>query len=73
MSQSTVGRGKGVFFTLCIPLWDCGYAIGLLSGGLYVNGTLSLASYWALVSLGSTLPLVPLLVMHLRRRAVAAP
>lgn len=73
MQQRLSAQRQGVFFSLCIPLWDCGYAIGLLSGGLYVNGTLSLAGYWALVSLGSSLPLVPLLALQLRRRAPAAP
>ena len=39
-----------------------------MSAGLHASGTLSLAGYWALVSLGSTAPLVPLLVAYGRRR-----
>ncbi len=57
-------RQQGTFFSLAIPLWDCGFALGLLSAGLYTNDTLSLAGYWTLVSLGSTLPLLPLLLFH---------
>jgi len=69
MQQRLSAQRQAVFFSLCIPLWDCGYALGLLSGGLYANGTLSLGTYWALVSLASTLPLVPLL---LRARRITA-
>jgi hypothetical protein len=70
MQQRLSAQRQGIFFSLCIPLWDCGYALGLLSGGLYANGTLSLGTYWALVSLASTLPLLPLLARA--RRVVAS-
>jgi hypothetical protein len=55
-------RRQAVFFALSAPLWDCAYALGVMSAGLHANGTLSLSTYWAFVSLTSTLPIVPLLI-----------
>ncbi len=69
--QGRIGPQKqGVFFTFAMPLWDCAFAVGLMSAGLRANGTLSLAVYWAIVSAISTAPLIPLLIAHgLRGRA----
>ena len=55
---------QGSFFTFAMPVWDCAYAVGVMSAGLHANGSLSLAAFWALVSLSATLPLVPLLLVH---------
>ena len=51
------------------PLHDGAYALGLLSAGLHANGTFSLGGYWAVVSLVSTVPLLPLLVLYRRQSA----
>ena len=61
---------QGVFFTFAMPVWDCAYAIGLMSAGLRAQGVLSLTAFWALVSLSATLPLLPLLVAQRRRGEV---
>jgi len=73
MQQRLGPRRQALYFSLAIPLWDCGYALGLLSAALHTNGTLSLASYWALVSLASTLPLLPLLARASRQPRPARP
>ncbi|HET6609945.1 MAG TPA: MFS transporter [Rhodopila sp.] len=57
---------QGILFTFSAPLWDLAFALGTLSGGLHAQGMLSLSGYWAMVSLISSAPLLPLLV--LRRR-----
>ncbi len=59
---------QGVFFSFAAPLWDCAYAVGLMSAGLRANGTFSLGVYWALISAISTAPLLPLLLAHAARR-----
>ena len=53
---------QGLFFTFMAPLWDLCFALGIASAGLHAEGVLSLSAYWALVSLTSTLPLIPLLI-----------
>ncbi len=58
---------QGVFFTFSAPLWDLAFALGIASAALHAEGLLSLSGCWALVSLASTLPLVPLLLAQLRR------
>ena len=55
---------QGIFFTFAMPVWDCAFALGLMSAGLRANGSLSLTAFWVLVSLSATLPLVPLLLYH---------
>jgi len=62
-------RRQGVFFSLAAPLWDCGFAIGLLSATLHTHEVLGLAGYWGLVSLSATLPLIPLLIAHASSRS----
>lgn len=69
MQQRLSPRQQAAFFSLAIPLWDCGYALGLLSAGLHANGVLSLAGYWAVVTLGSTVPLLPLFLAYGRHQA----
>lgn len=54
---------QGLFFTLVAPLWDLFFAVGIASAALHAQGMLSLSSYWAMVSLAATVPLIPLLVM----------
>jgi MFS family permease len=60
---------QGMFFTFAMPVWDCAYALGVMSAGLHANGALGLSAFWALVSLSATLPLLPLLAAHTLRRS----
>lgn len=60
---------QATLFTFSAPLWDLAYALGTLSGGLHAQGALSLSGYWALVSLISTAPLLPLLLTRRDRAA----
>ncbi|HEY0185178.1 MAG TPA: MFS transporter [Rhodopila sp.] len=55
---------QALFFTFAAPLWDLCSAAGIASAALHAGGMLSLSGYWALVSLISTLPLLPLLAAH---------
>ncbi len=57
---------QAILFTFSAPLWDLAFAAGTLSGGLHAAGTLSLSGYWAMVSLISSAPLVPLLLVRRR-------
>lgn len=59
---------QGVFFAFTAPMWDCAFAIGVMSAGLHAGGTMALGPWWAAISLTATLPLVPLLVWEARRR-----
>ena len=58
---------QALFFTFAAPLWDLFFALGIASAGLHAEGVLSLSSYWALVSLTATLPLIPLLTTRVRQ------
>lgn len=60
--QRLSAQRQGVFFAFAAPLWDIAYMAGVAAGGLYTATVMPLAGYWALVTLSSTLPLVPLLV-----------
>jgi hypothetical protein len=60
---------QAMLFAVMRPMWDGAYALGVMSAGLHAGGALSLGGYWALVSLASTLPIVPLLLLEHRRRA----
>lgn len=64
MQERLSPRKQGVFFSFAAPLWDCAFAVGLMSAGLRANGTLSLGVYWALVSAAATVPLLPLLLVY---------
>jgi MFS family permease len=65
---------QAVFYSMQQPLLDSAYALGVASAGLHAAGTLSLGSYWAVLSLFSTLPVVALLALHLRSgRVVGQP
>jgi predicted MFS family arabinose efflux permease len=57
-------KRQGILFTFSAPLWDLAFAVGTLSAGFHAAGTLSLAGYWAMVSLIASLPLVPLLMLR---------
>lgn len=57
---------QGVLFAFAAPLWDSAYAVGVMSAGLHASGVLSLSAYWAMVSLASSLPIVPALLMASR-------
>jgi hypothetical protein len=59
---------QGLFFAFTSPLWDCSYAIGVISAGLHAGALLSLGPWWAMLSLTATLPIVPLLLWDARRR-----
>jgi MFS family permease len=64
MQERLTPTQQGIFFTFAMPVWDCAFALGVMSAGLHANGSLSLTAFWTLVSLSATLPLVPLLAMH---------
>ena len=64
MQERLTPQQQGIFFTFAMPIWDCAFALGLMSAGLHANGLLSLPAFWVLVSLSATLPLVPLLLDH---------
>jgi hypothetical protein len=64
MQERLTPPQQGIFFTFAMPVWDCAYALGVMSAGLHANGSLGLGPFWALVSLSATLPLLPLLAMH---------
>ena len=63
-----VGAFTWPAFVLMFALrsWDLFFALGIASAALHAEGMLSLSAYWAVMSLTPTLPLVPLLVIHLR-------
>ena len=68
--QARLAPGQqALFFTFAAPLWDLFFALGIASAALHAEGVLSLSSYWALVSLTATLPLVPLLAARMRHGA----
>ena len=64
MQERLTPQQQGIFFTFAMPVWDCAFALGVMSAGLHASGSLGLASFWALVSLSATLPLVPLLLIQ---------
>ena len=64
MQERLSPQQQAVFYSFAMPIWDCAYAAGVMSAGLRANGLLSLAAFWALVSLSATLPLIPLLAIH---------
>jgi hypothetical protein len=66
LQSRMVPNQQALFFTFAAPLWDLFFALGIASAALHAEGMLSLSAYWALMSLTPTLPLVPLLVIHLR-------
>ena len=70
MQERLTPQQQGVFFTFAMPVWDCAFALGVMSAGLHASGSLSLTAFWALVSLSATLPLVPLLLVHGWRRSM---
>jgi hypothetical protein len=55
-----------VFYSMQQPLLDSAFALGVASAGLHAEGVLTLGSYWAVLSLFSTLPVAALLALHLR-------
>lgn len=61
MQERLAPAQQALFFTFAAPMWDLFFALGIASAGLHAQGVLSLSSYWALVSLTATLPLIPLL------------
>lgn len=72
LQQRLTSPQQALFFTFMAPLWDSCYAVGIVSAGLHAEGVLSLSGYWALVSLVSTLPLLPLLFASGRNAALEA-
>jgi hypothetical protein len=65
---------QAVFYSMQQPLLDSAYALGVASAGLHAQGVLTLGSYWAVLSLFSTLPVVALIAAHLRSgRVVVQP
>jgi hypothetical protein len=60
---------QGTFLAFTAPMWDCAYAVGVMSAGFHAGGTLALGPWWAMLSLTATLPLLPLWIRNARRPA----
>ncbi len=58
-----------VFFAFTAPLWDCAFAVGVMSAGFHAGGMLALSPWWVMLSLTATLPIVPVLLWDMRRRS----
>jgi len=61
---------QAVFYSMQQPLLDSAMALGVASAGLHAQHILTLGSYWAVLSMFSTLPVVALLALHLRAARV---
>ena len=61
MQERLAPAQQALFFTFAAPMWDLFFAVGIASAGLHARGMLSLSTYWAMVSLIATVPLIPLL------------
>lgn len=72
MQQRLSPERQGLFLAFTSPMWDCAYAIGVLSAGLHAGAMLDLAPWWAVLSLIATLPILPLIALDARRRSEAA-
>jgi hypothetical protein len=68
MQQRLTPERQGLFFAFTAPLWDCAYAVGVMSAGLHAGAMLDLSPWWAMLSLTATLPILPLLVWDTRHR-----
>lgn len=65
---------QALFYSMQQPLLDSAFALGVASAGLHAQHILTLGSYWAVLSLFSTLPVVALMALHLRSgRVVVQP
>jgi len=65
---------QALFYSMQQPLLDSAFALGVASAGLHAQGAMTLGSYWAVLSLCSTLPVVALMAVHLRAgRVIAQP
>ena len=69
MQQRLSPDRQGLFFAFTAPLWDCAYAVGVMSAGLHAEAMLTLAPWWAMLSLTATLPILPVLLWDARRPA----
>ena len=72
MQQRLSPERQGLFLAFSAPMWDCAYAVGVMSAGLHAGGMLSLTPWWAVLALIATLPILPLLVLDARRRSLLA-
>jgi hypothetical protein len=72
MQQRLSPERQGLFLAFTSPLWDCAYAVGVLSAGLHAGAMLELAPWWVVLSLTATLPILPLIALDARRRSRAA-
>lgn len=55
---------QAIFFTYSAPLTDSCFALGIASAALHAQGTVRLGVYWAMVSVISSLPLIPALFVR---------
>jgi MFS family permease len=67
MQQRLSPERQGLFLAFTSPMWDCAYTVGVLSAGLHAGAMLDLASWWAVLALTATLPMLPLLIWDARR------
>jgi hypothetical protein len=61
---------QGLYFAMTSPLWDCAYAVGVLSAGLHAGGFLGLAPWWLLLSVVATVALPPVLFWDAKSRPI---
>lgn len=57
---------QGVFYAMQQPLLDTAYVLGVVAAELHAAGMLALSGYWGILTLFSTLPLLPLMILHIR-------
>ena len=53
-----------VFYSMQQPLLDVAFVLGVAAAELHAAGAIALTAYWAMLSLFSTLPVLPLLAAH---------
>jgi predicted MFS family arabinose efflux permease len=71
MQQRLSPERQGLFLAFTAPLWDCAYALGVMSAGLHAGGVLALSPWWVVLALTATLPVVPLMIWDARRPVAA--
>lgn len=64
LQERLTQRQQVAFYSFATPLWDCAYAVGILSASLHASGLLPLSTWWAMLVLVETIPLVPILLFY---------
>ena len=71
MQQRLSPERQGLFLAFTSPIWDCAYAVGVVSAGMHAGGMLNLAPWWVVLVLIATLPILPLIAWNVRRPRAA--